>query len=60
MSQFVFVVYMLVNGQLQPNTHMMNVNSRECVMEQQVLGALNRANARMGVDVRYLGECRIR
>jgi hypothetical protein len=57
---FVLVVSVMLYGSFNENVFQLNATSNQCVYEQQVIAAMNRANINRGVDIVYFGECRAR
>jgi hypothetical protein len=57
---FVLIVSVMVYGSFNSNVMQLNATSNQCVYEQQVIAAMNRANINRGVDILYFGECRTR
>jgi len=53
----IFVIYMIVNGQLNPNPVVIDAVSSDCHNEQLVLEALNKINSTQPMPTLYTGIC---
>jgi hypothetical protein len=53
----IFVIYMIVNGQLNPNPLVLDALSSDCHSEKMVVEALNKLNSTLPFPTLYTGMC---